>query len=63
MQKCERCEVLAEGYELLDYCVVCSKNLCDKCMQEGCCGEVPAISGMEADYPGDDDDSINEFDE
>ncbi len=44
--KCERCGAGAKGYGLLDYCAKCSKNLCDDCMKKGCCGIVPAQSGM-----------------
>jgi len=48
--KCERCGATPEGeYGLLDYCAVCSKNLCDKCMANGHCGNVPAKSGMDDD--------------
>jgi hypothetical protein len=24
-------------------------DLCEKCMEEGCCGHVPAISGLKED--------------
>lgn len=48
---CERCGRKASaGYELFDYCGVCSKNLCESCMVDGCCGHKPALSGAEADY-------------
>lgn len=49
--KCERagCKVTASGYDLFDYCAVCSRNLCDAHMAAGCCGNVPAKSGMELD--------------
>ena len=47
--ECERCHSQASGYNLFDYCAVCSTNLCPHCMAEGCCGNVPAVSGMEAD--------------
>lgn len=51
---CERCGATPKGqYDLFDYCALCSKNLCPKCMEEGCCGKVPAKSGM-------DDDDTNE---
>jgi hypothetical protein len=49
MKKCERCGASPQGYELLDYCAVCSTDLCGHCIAEGCCGNVPAVSGMEAD--------------
>jgi hypothetical protein len=49
--KCERCRVESKGYDLHDYCAVCSKNLCDGCMAKGCCRNVPALSGMAADEP------------
>lgn len=47
--ECERCHSKSEGYNLFDYCAVCSANLCPHCMAEGCCGNVPAESGSEAD--------------
>lgn len=46
---CERCGRWPEGFRLLDFCAQCSADLCDKCMAEGCCGSVPAISGSEED--------------
>lgn len=50
MGKCERCGAMPEGeYGLHDYCDHCSKNLCPKCMEAGCCGQVPADSGMSED--------------
>ena len=57
-KNCEKCgskgSRIKEGpfagsYESLDYCAECSKDLCDSCMAKGCCGKVPAESGMEAD--------------
>jgi uncharacterized membrane-anchored protein YhcB (DUF1043 family) len=49
---CERCGTMANDYlELFDYCADCSKNLCPDCMAKGCCGNVPAVSGTEADQP------------
>lgn len=53
---CERCgnypamESGADGrwYDgMLDFCLVCSQDLCEDCMAEGCCGNVPARSGTE----------------
>jgi hypothetical protein len=52
--KCERCG--AESDDLHDYCAVCSKNLCDPCMEHGHCGHIPALSGMGEDCPGDEAD-------
>ena len=51
MTKCERCKhsVPDGSFELLDYCAVCSKNLCGPCMAKGCCGIVPARSGSSDD--------------
>lgn len=47
---CERCGDAPEGeYDLHDYCSTCSKNLCDDCMKSGCCGNTPALSGMDDD--------------
>lgn len=54
MGKCERCDGRdtwtddagrVRVSDFTDYCAVCSKNLCRKCMIEGCCGNVPAKSG------------------
>jgi hypothetical protein len=44
--KCERCSVATKGYELHDYCVWCSKNLCEKCMHKTTCSD--SVSGHEA---------------
>lgn len=46
---CERCGKRPVGYQLLDYCAECSRDLCSECMATGCCGRVPAVSGTEAD--------------
>ena len=48
--QCQRCGKSTVGYALHDYCFSCGKNLCEKCMAEGCCGAVPAVSGMHEDY-------------
>lgn len=47
--KCERCGKATSGYDLHDYCRSCSKNLCADCMGKGCCGKIPAESGMNDD--------------
>jgi hypothetical protein len=48
--ECERCGAKPQGeYGLHDYCAICSKNLCEKCMKEGCCKNKPAKSGAEVD--------------
>jgi hypothetical protein len=52
MKLCERCgrstdQLTANRFELFDYCAVCSKNLCNDCMEDGCCGNKPALSGTE----------------
>jgi len=53
--KCEGgCGAETEGYNLFDYCVVCSANLCPKCMERGCCGDVPALSGQVTELDDDD---------
>lgn len=50
MYKCERCGSSPVGeFDLHDYCAVCGQNLCKRCMEKGCCKNVPAKSGMEAD--------------
>jgi len=49
---CERCGAMPSNqFGLWDYCAHCGKNLCDKCMAQGCCGHVPADSGMDEDFP------------
>ena len=53
---CERCGKGTEGFGLHDYCAECGKNLCEDCMAGGCCGFVPARSGMDGDGLNDDDD-------
>lgn len=51
MKACQRCGRAPSGeFGLHDYCAKCSRDLCDGCMAEGCCGAVPALSGSEADY-------------
>lgn len=52
MKQCENCgyEVSKCSFTLLDYCLVCSKTLCDNCMKKGCCGNIPAKSGEDEDY-------------
>lgn len=53
-RKCERCGAQPSGdYDLHDYCARCSKNLCAECMAKGCCGQVPAESGMGEDHDED----------
>jgi hypothetical protein len=52
-KECERCgagpPTDREGQPgLLDFCLVCSQDLCDDCMREGCCGNTPAKSGNES---------------
>jgi hypothetical protein len=36
--------------DMLDYCAKCSRDLCDACMESGCCGHKPALSGTEHDH-------------
>lgn len=60
MKVCERCGTPPTGtYELLDYCAKCSKNLCNGCMANGCCGNVPAKSGTEDDFAEPDGNNSN----
>jgi len=50
-RRCEKCGAKPQGYDMLDYCAICSKDLCRKCMAEkGCCGHIPALSGEKADF-------------
>lgn len=46
--RCEKCGK-PYSYDCDDYCAHCSKNLCLDCMAVGCCGHVPADSGLTAD--------------
>lgn len=46
---CENCKKRAGSggrMGLHDFCAACGKNLCDDCMKKGCCGNVPARSGL-----------------
>lgn len=53
-EKCGKTEIYTESRsDCFDYCAICSRNLCDECMAEGCCGRIPAQSGMAADYADD----------
>ena len=57
-KRCDECGAKtprpgANGFAILDYCAECSRDLCDACMEMGCCGNVPALSGMRID--GDED--------
>ena len=56
--RCERCgrpdtvidpSGIARAAPSTDCCAVCGKGLCVRCMDEGCCGHVPAMSGEESD--------------
>jgi hypothetical protein len=50
MNECERCgateHTSSDDYGLMDYCGQCGTNLCQSCMAQGCCGHMPAKSGM-----------------
>jgi hypothetical protein len=58
---CERCGTAPKWFpagtpeapwphqETLDYCGVCSKDLCAECMAHGHCGHTPAVSGLKRD--------------
>jgi len=59
-KRCEGCGARspspgASRYAMLDYCAECSRDLCDACMEKGCCGQVPALSGTAADFGEDED--------
>lgn len=43
--ECERCTRDISGTGKHDFCAICGKDLCKSCMEVGCCGNVPAISG------------------
>lgn len=58
MKTCENCGAPPEGeYGLVDYCAECSRDLCPKCMAKGCCGNVPARSGMAEDGMAEEEDA------
>ena len=46
---CERCLAKETKDAPFDYCAICRKPLCPKCMAEGCCDVRPAISGRRVD--------------
>lgn len=49
--RCERCDTKKQPMQVFfDYCALCGKNLCDRCMAKGCCKRIPAVSGMQTDY-------------
>lgn len=45
---CAECERRGRAYEIYDWCAHCERSLCPGCMQEGCCGSLPARSGRVA---------------
>lgn len=47
MFECEGCGTKAQYPDIHDFCANCSRNLCDACMAKGCCGSVPAASGLD----------------
>lgn len=51
-RRCEHCGKPLPGLEG-DYCAICSRNLCEHCMDQGCCGHIPAQSGVARDYSED----------
>ena len=58
MGDCERCgkaspAASSASYALHDFCYECGTNLCADCMEEGCCGHIPALSGMRDGEPFD----------
>jgi hypothetical protein len=53
--RCEACGRAIGGQcgrrGLWDYCAKCNRAFCKDCMNEGCCGHTPALSGHAADKP------------
>ncbi|MBN1204358.1 MAG: hypothetical protein JXB05_05490 [Myxococcaceae bacterium] len=43
---CAACERRGKAYEIFDWCAHCERSLCPGCLQEGCCGSLPARSGQ-----------------
>ena len=41
-ESCDRCGKACE----CDFCRDCGKDLCRRCADDGCCGRVPARSGV-----------------
>ena len=56
--ECTRCGALSPERDFWDFCRLCSTNLCDSCMADGCCGHVPAQSGFRAYDASDTDDRV-----
>jgi hypothetical protein len=46
--KCEHCGGVDQT-STFDYCAQCGKALCEECFDTGCCGHVPAKSGLETE--------------
>jgi hypothetical protein len=42
----QRCRCGAVAMILFDHCAVCHQTLCDECFHGGCCGTLPARSGI-----------------
>jgi hypothetical protein len=42
---CGGCERRGSDGEIFDWCANCERSLCDRCMERGCCGREPAMSG------------------
>lgn len=48
--RCEQCGAeVAKHIHQMDYCAICGKDLCPKCMKEGCCRHKPAMSGLDTE--------------
>lgn len=50
---CDRCSRQCENLDVhdtsfYDWCAECKRHLCGPCFQDGCCGNVPAKSGLMA---------------
>jgi hypothetical protein len=49
MRQCEVHSDVPAVRRHVGYCEVCSRNLCDECLAEGCCGNIPALDGERED--------------
>ena len=47
--KCGHRAGTAGKFAMYDHCDVCKKFLCTECMRNGCCENIPAVSGDLAD--------------
>jgi predicted amidophosphoribosyltransferase len=42
---CDRCGKQTEPHAVFDFCWTCGADLCESCLNEGCCDRKPGRSG------------------